>query len=47
MRLTPEQALQRILATEDTKALRVAKKPPTLSKTLRNVYCNGFNDSSN
>ncbi len=36
MRLTPEQALQRILATEDTKALRVAKKPPTLSKTLRN-----------
>ena len=36
MRITPSQALQRILATNGTGAFRVAKKPPTLSKTLRN-----------
>lgn len=36
MKLTSEQALQRILATKGTGAFRVAKKPPTLSKTLRN-----------
>lgn len=36
MRITPQQALQRILATKGTGAFRVAKKPPTLLKTLRN-----------
>lgn len=36
MRLKSEQALQRILATKGTGAFRVAKKPPTLLKTLRN-----------
>lgn len=36
MKLTSEQALQRILGTKGTGAFRVAKKPPTLSKTLRN-----------
>ena len=36
MRISAEQALQRILATKGTGAFRVAKKPPTLSKTLRN-----------
>ena len=36
MKLTSEQALQRILATNGTGAFRVAKKPPALSKTLRN-----------
>lgn len=36
MRISAEQALQRILATKGTGAFRVAKKPPTLLKTLRN-----------
>ena len=36
MKLSSEQALQRILATKGTGAFRVAKKPPTLAKTLRN-----------
>lgn len=36
MKLTSQQALQRILATKGTGAFRVAKKPPTLLKTLRN-----------
>lgn len=38
MRISAEQALQRILALKGngTGAFRVAKKPPTLTKTLRN-----------
>ena len=36
MRISAEQSLQRILATKGLGAFRVAKKPPTLSKTLRN-----------
>lgn len=36
MKLTSEQALQRIIATKGTGAFRVAKKPPVLTKTLRN-----------
>lgn len=36
MKITSKQALQRILATKGTGAFRVAKKPPTLLKTLRN-----------
>ena len=36
MKLTSEQALQRILLAKGTRAFRVAKKPPTLLKTLRN-----------
>ena len=36
MRISAEQALQRILETKGTGAFRVAKKPPTLSKTMRN-----------
>ena len=36
MKLTSEQALQRIVATRGTGAFRVAKKPPVLTKTLRN-----------
>lgn len=35
MKLTSEQALQRIIATNGTGAFRAAKKPPTLLKTLR------------
>ena len=35
MKLSSEQALQRILETKGTGAFRVAKKPPTLLKTLR------------
>lgn len=36
MKLSSEQALQRILETKGTGAFRAAKKPPTLLKTLRN-----------
>lgn len=36
MKLTSQQALQRILATKGAGAFMVAKKPPTLLKTLRN-----------
>ena len=36
MKLTPQQALQRILSAKGTGAFRAAKKPPTLLKTMRN-----------
>lgn len=36
MTLTPQQALQRILAKNGEGAFKVAKKPPVLTKTLRN-----------